>query len=178
MAEKKLLNGLDVEEIETALNILSAQRDRSNAPKSARVRWAAGLQFKVFVRNHAFLVDEPTHLTGADESPNSVEFVLGAYGACLATGFVWIATQRGIAIHNLEVVLDSTQDNAFTFIGIDPPEGHGHSGLDEIKAKLYVQASADEQTLREIWEQTLKTSPVGNSLTRIVAIEPEIEVIP
>lgn len=177
MGEKKLLNGLDVEEIETALKILSSQRERSNAPKASRVRWVSGLQFKAFVRNHVFLVDEPTHLTGADESPNSVEFVLGAYGACLATGFVWNATRRGIAIHNLEVVLDSTQDNAFTFIGIDPAD-QGHSGIDKIKAKLYVQASADEQTLREIWEHTLKTSPVGNSLTRTVAIEPDIEIIP
>jgi uncharacterized OsmC-like protein len=177
MTEKKLLNGLDVEAIENALDTIGGQPEASRAPKASRVRWMSGLKFKTFVRNHVFLVDEPTHLTGEDESPNSVEYVLGAYGACLATGFVWNATRRGIAIHNLEVVLDSTQDNAFTFIGIDSPD-QGHSGLDEIKAKLYVQADADEETIREIWDHTLKTSPVGNSLARNVAIKPDVDIIP
>ena len=37
-----------------------------------------------------------------------MEYVLGALGTCLATGFVFNATQRGIAIENLEVVLEST----------------------------------------------------------------------
>ena len=177
MAEQKLLNGLDVEAMESAIATIAGQPKAAHAPKASRVRWMSGLKFKAFVRNHVFLVDEPAHLTGEDESPNSVEYVLGAYGACLATGFVWNATRRGVAIHNMEVVLDSTQDNVFTFIGIDPEE-KGHSGLDRITAKLYVQAAADEATIREIWEHTVKTSPVGNSLARNVTIKPELDVIP
>jgi uncharacterized OsmC-like protein len=175
MSERKILNGLDVEAIETAIGLV-AETGKRSAPKAARVRWASGLQFKVHTRNHTFLVDEPTHLTGEDESPNSVEYVLGAYGACLATGFIWNATRRGITVRNMEVVLESTQNNAFTFIGIDP-EGQGHSGLEEIIAKLFVQANADEATIREIWDHTLKTSPVGNSLARNVTIKPELDII-
>ena len=177
MAEGKRLNGLDVEAMESAIELISGQTEASQAPKASRVRWVSGLKFKAFVRNHVFLVDEPTHLTGEDESPNSVEYVLGAYGACLTTGFVWNATRQGITIRNLEVVLESTQDNVFTFLGIDP-EGQGHSGLDEITVKLFVQAEADEETIQEIWDHTLKTSPVGNSLTRNVKIKPAVEVIP
>jgi len=177
MTAQKSLNGLDAEAIEAALAAIASQPAAARAPKASRVRWMSGLKFKAFVRNHVFLIDEPTHLTGDDESPNSVEYVLGAYGACLATGFVWNATRRGIAVYNLEVVLDSTQDNAFTFIGIDPAD-QGHSGLDKITAKLFVQAGADEDTIREIWDHTLKTSPVGNSLVRNVIIKPELEVIP
>lgn len=170
-----MINGLDVEAIETAL-VAVAENGLRTAPKASRVRWAGGLKFKAHVRNHTFLVDEPAHLTGEDESPNSMEYVLGAYGACLATGFIWNATQRGIAIRNMEVVLESKQNNAFTFIGIDP-EGQGHSGFEEITAKLYVQANADETTIRELWEHTLKTSPVGNSLTRMVTIKPELDIL-
>jgi hypothetical protein len=76
----------------------------------------------------------------------------------------------------MEVALDSIQNNAFTFIGIDPPD-QGHSGLEEISAKLYVQANTDEATIREIWDHTLKTSPVGNSLTHVVTIKPELEIL-
>jgi uncharacterized OsmC-like protein len=175
MSERNIINGLDVDAIETALGLV-AETGKRTAPKASRVRWAGGLQFKVHVRNHTFMVDEPTHLTGEDESPNSVEYVLGAYGACLATGFVWNATRRGITVRNMEVALESTQNNAFTFIGIDP-EGQGHSGLEVITAKLYIQANADEATIREIWEHTLKTSPVGNSLSRIVTIKPELDIL-
>lgn len=177
MAEKQLLNGLDVQAMESALETIGSQRQAARAPKASRVRWAGGLKFKAHVRNHLFLIDEPAHLTGDDESPNSVEYVLGAYGACLATGFIWNATRRGITVYNMEVVLDSTQDNAFTFIGIDPAD-NGHSGLDQIKAKLFVQADASEEALQDLWAHTLKTSPVGNSLSRVVTIKPEIEIIP
>jgi uncharacterized OsmC-like protein len=175
MAEQKILNGLDVEAMESAIDLV-AQSGKRSAPKSSRVRWNSGLKFKAHVRNHTFIVDEPAHLTGEDESPNSMEYVLGAYGACLATGFLWNATRRGIAIQNMEVVLESTQNNVFTFIGIEP-EGQGHSGFEEIKAKLYVQADADETTLQEIWNHSVKTSPVGNSLARNVTIKPELDII-
>lgn len=178
MEEQKNLNGLDIGEVRSAIATISTQPEAvRRAPKASRVRWLSGLKFKAQVRNHTFIIDEPAHLTGEDESPNSMEYVLGAYGACLGTGFVWNATQRGIAIRNMEVVLESTQNNVFTFLGIDP-EGQGHSGFEEIKAKLYIQTDADEVTIREIWDHTVKTSPVGNSLARNVIIKPELDVLP
>ena len=172
--EHTVLNGIDVTEFEDARGKVAAQAGAARAPKTSRVRWMGGLKFKSQVRNHNFVVDEPPHLTGDDTAPNAVEYVLGAYGACLATGFVLNATLRGIEIRNMEIALDSTQDNAFSFLGINDD---GHSGLDAVRAKLYVQAGADEATLREVWEHTLRTSPVGNSLARPVNIATEIAVL-
>jgi uncharacterized OsmC-like protein len=176
MADERFVNGIDIEAMEAGIATV-AQGGTRSAPKAARVRWLSGLKFKAHTRNHTFIVDEPAHLAGEDESPNSMEYVLGAYGACLATGFVLNASKRGIAIRNMEVVLASKQNNVFTFLGIEPA-GQGHSGFEEIVAKLYVQANADEATLREIWEHTLKTSPVGNSLMSQVTIKPELDVMP
>lgn len=173
--EHVVRNGIDVTEFEEALKLVAAQPQAARAAKTSRVRWMDGLKLKVQVRNHSFLVDEPPHLKGDDTAPNAVEYVLGAYGACLATGFILNATRRGIDIRNLEIALDSTQDNAFSFLGIND---EGHSGLDTVRAKLYVQADADEQTLTDVWEHTLRTSPVGNSLTRLVNVVPEIAVFP
>ena len=103
-----------------------------------------------------------------------MEYVLGALGACLATGFVLNASREGIEIYNMEVVLDSTQDNVFTFLGLG---GEGHSGFDAITAKLFVQADTDEATLRRLWEQTVRTSPVGNSMIHVVPIQAELDVV-
>lgn len=174
MEEPGVLNGLDIESLRSAVAAVGARPEAARAPKTSRVRWVSGLHFKAWVRNHSFEVDEPTHLAGEDRSPTSMEYVLGAYGTCLATGFVYNATRRGIAIRNLEVTLDSTQDNYFAFLGL---ASEGHPGFDEITAKLYVQADADEATVREIWDYTVRTSPVGNSLARRVAIKQDVEVI-
>ncbi len=175
MSEPTIVNGIDVDAFQEALRAVGAQPAAARAPKASRVRWMDGLKFKAYVRNHTFVVDEPAHLTGEDVSPNSMEYVLGAYGACLATGFVVNATKRGISVRNLEVSVSSTQDNAFTFLGLSD---EGHPGFDEVTAKLYVQADADEETIREIWEHSIKTSPVANSLSRNVSLKCEVDIIP
>src|SRR5438132_349354 len=142
MTDQKTLNGIDVPALDAALKTVGAQPAAAKAPKSSRVRWQSGLKFKVQVRNHAFLVDEPTHLTGDDTSPNSMEYVLGAYGACLATGFVLNATKRGIHIEHMDVAVESTQDNSFKFLGLNDD---GHPGFDAVPAKSYVQADPAER---------------------------------
>jgi len=172
MAEK-IVNGVNVDDFNKAVEIVGSNPEAIHAPKASRVRWLNGLKFKAQVRNHTFIVDEPAHLTGEDESPNSMEYVLGAYGACLATGFVINATKRGITIRNLEVSLESSQNNVYNFLGLTE---EGHPGFEEIRAKLFVQADGDEEELREIWEHTIRSSPVHNSLTRPVNIKPELQI--
>ena len=172
--EKRQFNGLNVGDFEEALESIQSQDGAQHAPKKARIQWQGGFKFSALTRNHTFLVDEPTHLTGEDEAPNSMEYVLGAYGACLATGFVLHASLQGITIGNMEIVLDADQDNVFTFFGLG---GEGHSGFRSVTAKLYVQADADEEDLRRLWEQTVDTSPVGNSLIRNVVIKPELDIV-
>jgi uncharacterized OsmC-like protein len=173
--ERQTVNGIDVEAFKAAAQVVGAQPGAQRAPKAARVRWLHGLKFKAQVRNHTFVVDEPAHLTGEDESPNSMEYVLGAYGACLATGFVLNAAKHGLRLGNLEVSVESTQDNVLTFLGLSD---EGHPGFNEIVAKLYVQAEADEADLRALWQHTIATSPVHNSLARAVTIRPELHVFP
>jgi uncharacterized OsmC-like protein len=170
-----MLNGIDVEGLRGALKTVGAQPEAARARKQARIRWLDRLKFRAYVRNHQFEVDEPTQLAGDNANPTSMEYVLGALGTCLATGFVFNATQRGIAITNLEVALESTQENYLVFLGLDAER---HPGFDHVTAKLYVQADADPAALRELWEHTVRTSPVGNSLTRTVTVTPDIDVIP
>src|SRR5437899_6867176 len=142
-----MLNGIDVDGLQSALAAVGAQPEAALARKRARVRWLDRLKFRAYVHNHQFEVDEPTHLAGEDASPTSMEYVLGALGTCLATGFVFNATQRGISIRNLEVALESAQDNYFTFLGL---AADGHPCFDEVAVKLYVQARAADGVIREV----------------------------
>ena len=168
------LNGINLPDLHSALDEIAQQPEARHAAKRSRIQWLGGFRFNSFVRNNTFVVEEPASTTAADNAPNAMEYVLGALGACLSTGFVLNATRQGIPIINLEVALDSTQDNVFTFFGLSDD---GHPGFMEVRAKLYVQADADEATLQQIWEQSVATSPVGNSLARNVTITPEISII-
>ena len=169
------LNGLKLADLAEALEGIKADPEKAQSYRwSARARWAGGFKSKVSARDHQFVVDEPAGFASVDEAPTSVEYVLGALGACLATGFVYNATKRGIELYNLEVALEGLTDNVLTFLGLSE---EGHAGYREIDAKLYVQAEADEAALREVWEQTVKTSPVGNSLSHSVSLKPELMVM-
>ncbi|MBI4199872.1 MAG: OsmC family protein [Chloroflexi bacterium] len=174
-ANPREVNGVNLEDFEASVQAIATQPQARHAPKTSRIQWLGGFKFRSFVRNHTFVVDEPAHLTGEDTAPNSMEYVLGAYGACLATGFVLNASRAGLTIYNLEVALDSQQNNVFTFLGVAED---GHSGFSTIRAKLFVQADAEEETLQRIWAHTVATSPVGNSLAHVVSIVPEIQVVP
>jgi len=44
-------------------------------------------------------------------------------------------------------------------------------------ARAYIDAEADEKTIKEIWEETVRTSPVGNTIARQVEIVPEAKVV-
>ena len=164
------LNGLKLGDLREALEGIKADPQKAQEYRwSARTRWVSGFKSKVTARDHQFVVDEPAGFASVDEAPTAVEYVLGAFGACLATGFVYNATKRGIELYNLEIALEGQTDNVLTFLGLSE---EGHAGYREITAKAYVQGDADEATLREVWEQTVNTSPVGNSLSRTVALKP------
>ena len=174
MVEPGQLNGIDLQDLEEGLKEVGRQEGARHAKKRSRIQWLGGFRFNSFVRNNTFIVEEPASSTAQEQAPNSMEYVLGALGSCLATGFVLNATRRGISVHNLEVALDSSQDNVFTFFGLSD---EGHPGFQQVRAKLYVQADSDEETLKEIWDQAVRTSPVGNSLARVVNITPELSVV-
>jgi len=174
---REIINGIDVEKLRELIKEVERNKELVSRITrwSARVRWLGqGFNFRSYVRNHTFLISEPSELGGPDTSPNAVEYVLSALGACYATGFVLNATKRGIRVRNLEVALEGEIVNILVFLGLSD---QGHPGYKSIIAVAYIDAEADEKTIREIWEETVRTSPVGNTLTRRVEIIPEVRVV-
>ncbi len=166
------LNGLDLGAMQALVETIQADPTAAQPYNEwgARVRWRGGFKGEALVRDHRFVIDEPADLVGKDEAPNAAEYLLGAYGACLTTGFVLNATKRGVKLRNLEVTVDGRIDNILTFLGLSED---GHPGYREVVAKAYVDADTDDATVQEIWRETVASSPVGNSLTRAVAIREE-----
>jgi len=173
----EILNGIDVEGLRNLLK--EAERNPEAVAKlnrwSARVRWLGnGFTLRTYVRDHTFIVSEPQDVGGQDAGPNPVEYTLSALGACYAIGFIFNATKRGVRIRNLEIALEGEIDNILVFLGLS---NQGYPGYKRVVAKAYIDAEADEETIKEIWEETVRTSPVGTTLERPVEIVPEVKVV-
>jgi len=130
-----------------------------------RVRWTEGMQAKAFVRNHAFVVGQPASFDTEDAAPSAVEYLLSALAGCLAVGYQWRASQRGIDVFDLEVSLKAKADNILVFLDV---EEQGHPGLAAVEGRLFVDADADDGALQALWEETVLKSPVAQSLLRRV----------
>lgn len=137
-----------------------------------RVRWTEGMHGTAFVRNHSFPIGQPASFDTEDPSPSAIEYLLASLGGCLAVGFQWRCSQKGIEVRNLEVALSAKADNILLFLGL---EGSGHPGLGQVEGKLYVDADAEDADLQALWEDTLARSPVTQSLLRAVPFKVDVQ---
>ncbi len=135
---------------------------------TARVKWTGGMQAKAFVRNHAIALGQPASFDTNDPAPSAVEYLLSALGGCLAVGLAWRASQNGITLRNLEVSLKASSNNILVFMGL---EAGGHPGMQRIDGTLYVDADAEDAVLESLWTETLRRSPVAQSLLRSVPLD-------
>ena len=144
---------------------------------TARVRWTSGMQAKAFVRNHAFTVGQPASFDTSDPAPSAIEYLLAALGGCLAVGFQWRASRRGIEVRNLELSLKAGADDILVFLGIDDrarsrsKDAAGHPGLKAIEGTLYVDADAEDSLLQSLFDETVLRSPVAQTLLRQVPLQ-------
>lgn len=137
----------------------------------ARVRGKGGMEAEVFVRNHSFSVGQPASFDTADKAVSAVEYLLGSLGACIAVGFQWRASQKGITVHNLEVALQARAQDILVYLGV---HDEGNPGLADVRAVVYVDADAEMETLQELLDQTVRRSPITQTLVNAVPFHSEI----
>jgi len=134
---------------------------------TVRVRSRDGMQAKAYARNHTIPLGQPASLDTADDAPAAVETLLAALGGCLAVGFRWRASKRGVVVREVEVSLRARSDNLLAFLGV---EDTGHAGLASVEGSIFVDADAEDAVLEEVWRDTLARSPVAQSLARGVPL--------
>lgn len=140
-----------------------------------RVAWRRGLSASAYARNHTITVGQPASFDSADAAPSALELLLSSLGGCLAVGFAWRASKRSITLAALEVSLSARCENVLVFLGI---ESGGHPGLAAVEAAAYVDANAEESLLEELWEDTVRRSPVAQTLLRGVPLRTSVKRAP
>lgn len=136
-----------------------------------RARWTDGMRATAYARNHAIEVGQPASFDTDDAAPSAVELLLSALAGCLAVGFRWRATARGLEVRNLEVAVTAGADNVLVFLGL---EDEGHPGLAAVEGRLYVDCDGADDAVEAIWAETLARSPVAQSLLRTVPLDLEL----
>ncbi len=133
-----------------------------------RVRWQEGMQAKVAVRNHSFLVGQPASFDTEDKAPSALEYLLAAAGAAVATGLQWRLSRQGIAVRQLEVVVKARCTDILVFLGMAEP---GDPGLAATELTVYLDADADDEVVEATLADTLRRCPVIQSLQRSVPVQ-------
>lgn len=149
--------------------------DETDYAWTTRVSWMGEGWATAYTRNHAFTVGGQASFREADAHPDAVEYLLGALGGDLISGFASHATRRGVEVDAMEASIFGRLNNPLVFLGVVGESGH--AGFETISCTLYVSADADEKILEEIWQITLAHSPLVNTLDRCVGLTLNLQAV-
>ena len=169
------LNGVDVATLFATLDAVKEQNDIAKFRFRAQNTWQTGTHSRSTIsgfygagqelqHKHETVLDadHPAVLTGADNAPTPVEYLLHALAACLTAGIGNIAAARGVALHKVS----STVEGDIDLLGIlGLSDGSVRNGYQDMRITFHIEGDADDETLRGIVEQSRRRSAVFDALT-------------
>lgn len=169
------LNGVDVATLFATLDAVKGQHEIAKFQFRAENTWQTGTHSQS--RIHGFYgagqelththetvldADHPVVLTGADNAPTPVEYLLHALAACLTAGVANIASARGVTLTKVT----STVEGDIDLLGIlGLSDGSVRNGYQGIRVTFHIEGDADDETLRGIVEQSRRRSAVYDVIT-------------
>jgi len=115
--------------------------------------------------------DEPPLLLGQDKGANPVEHLLHALAACVTTSLVYHAAAKGIALEEVESLLEGDIDLQ-GFLGLDE---NVRPGYQEVRMRFKIKTAASDEVLQELVAFAPTLSPVFDSLTKGVSVKVSAE---
>jgi uncharacterized OsmC-like protein len=166
MSTLAIINGVNTTSIAALRSKLQEEPGRGDTLWKAEVIWQGGFRNQIRIRDlPACYADEPEMLGGTNTAPNPVEQLLGALGSCLAIGYTANASVRGIQIEELRIELEGHIDLP-VFLGLR----EGHAGYPDIAVRVYLKAEAPQETVEELHQHVLRTSPVGQTIEKAIPL--------
>lgn len=141
---------------------------------SVRVRGGKNLTAKVHSRNHTFLAGQPADFSPKVEAPSAIDLLLASLASCLTVGFRAQASKKSVVIDNDELTLKGGLENVLFHLGI---EETGSPKINKIVGTYYISSPDEEELLNEIWESTLKRSPIYQTLKQTVDIDIKLSIV-
>ena len=174
------LNGVNTPALFATIGAVDANRELAQFRFRATNKWIAGTHSRnsvttfygaggeqEHVREYNADADHPQVLVGEDNGFVPVEFLLMGLASCLTAGIGNIAAARGVKLTSVE----SRVEGEIDLQGILGLDNAMRRGFQKIRVDFDIQGDADEETLRQIVEQSKNRSAVFCNIARPTPIE-------
>jgi len=185
MAEQKIVNGVNVDQLFETINMIKDKPDGAKFRFRASNKWVNGGHNRTSIkdfygagqedtsRTKPFVLDadEPPVLLGTDQGANPVEHVLTALAGCLTTSLIYHAAAQGIKIDEVESRFDGDLD----LRGFLSMSENVRNGYENIRVTFKIKADAPKEKLEELVKLAQKRSPVFDIVSNPVPVSVGLE---
>lgn len=123
----------------------------------------------VFARKLKFVVGAPLQFDVEYDAVTAIEHLLGAVGADLCRGFLYRAKKHRLEVDSVEAVVEGRLNNALVYLDVQGE--FGHTGLEILTSRVYINTLQTEEAVQPVWEETLRLSPLINTLRQSAKLE-------
>ena len=141
-----------------------------------RVRAGDAGTATVITRKHRFEAGGSAEFD--EESPriSALEYALGALGADLAAGFAGHARRAGAVVDQVEAVVQGELNDPLAAAGVVGAKGH--PGIERIGITVYLSSLESPARLLELWEESVRASPLLHTFRTACTVEIKVTVVP
>src|SRR4051794_20589195 len=179
MTESAARNGVDTEALFATIDVVKGNRDLAQFQFRATNTWIKGTHSRGSIegfygagQEHTraskweFDADHPLVLTGTDQGPAPVEYLLMGLAACLTAGLANIASARNVTLHSVESTVEGDIDLQGV-LGLSPEVRNGYQA---IRVSFRISADATDEQIRKLVAQSQARSAVFETLTNGVPV--------
>ena len=183
MTDKKVDNGVDVEFLLGAREMLSEAPEAAQFKWRAKCDWVRGTHSQTSVEGffglgeeqshkstHTFDADHPEVFSSEDHGATPVEIVLAGLASCLTAGVAAVAQHREIQLRSVSATLEGGMD-VQGILGIDSDV---RNGFDGIKVTYNIDADASQEDIEALVAQSQKRSAVYDIITNPTNVTVEV----
>ena len=183
MTDKKVDNGVDVEFLLGAREMLTEAPEGAQFQWRAKCDWVHGTHSKTSVegffglgeeQNHkteyTFDADHPEVFSSEDHGATPVEIVLAGLASCLTASVAAVAQHREIQLNSVSATLEGGMDIQ-GILGIDSDV---RNGFDGIKVTYNIDADASKEDIEALVAQAQKRSAVYDMITNPTNVTVEV----
>ena len=183
MTDKKVDNGVDVEFLLGAREMLSEAPEAAQFKWRAKCDWVRGTHSQTSVEGffglgeeqshkstHVFDADHPEVFSSEDHGATPVEIVLAGLASCLTAGVAAVAQHREIQLNSVSATLEGGMD-VQGILGVDSDV---RNGFDGIKVTYNIDADASQEDIEALVAQSQKRSAVYDIITNPTNVTVEV----
>lgn len=173
----KMLNGLNVRDVEALIETVKADPANGNTRWKVNSTWQGrthnrsvvksfGIGDETVDREFSIDIDEPEQLGGANQFANPQEHLMAALNSCMMVGYVALCSLKGIEIDSLEIETRGEIDLR-GFLGLSDDVAPGY---EELNYAVRISGNATREEFEEIHQMVMKTSPNFHNISKAIRL--------